>query len=254
MPKILIIGTIHLDNPGRDIFNIKVKNIQSPRFQQEILKLVENLRKFSPTKVAVEVSWNKSNLINEKYRKFIDDDYVLSDNEVEQIGFRIAREMGHNQIYAVDSFESFDVEENDVNFDKFARSNGLEGMVEKIYKVGRENTEVENKILEESGYLALLRFLNSEGRIRKEHRIYFEIAKIGKPGDYIGANWVELWYGRNLKIFTNLTWLIEKHEERILLIIGAGHLYLLRRFSEESGFFELEDPLEYLHDRDDFST
>ena len=33
---------------------------------------------------------------------------------------------------------------------------------------------------------------------------------------------------------------------RILLIIGAGHVYLLKRFAIESGFFKIENVLKYL--------
>jgi hypothetical protein len=44
----------------------------------------------------------------------------------------------------------------------------------------------------------------------------------------------------------NLTRLVGSPDERILLIIGAGHAYLLRQFARESGFFRLESPLDYL--------
>lgn len=73
--------------------------------------------------------------------------------------------MGHDPIYAVDSFDSFDIKEEEVNFEKFARENGLEDTHEQAYKLGKENTELKNKILKESGYLALLKLLNSEEKI-----------------------------------------------------------------------------------------
>ena len=48
-------------------------------------------------------------------------------------------------------------------------------------------------------------------------------------GQFSGANWVaHSWYARNLKIVVNLTRITELEDERILLIIGGGHLGFLR--------------------------
>ncbi|MEW6736827.1 MAG: DUF5694 domain-containing protein, partial [Acidobacteriota bacterium] len=71
-------------------------------------------------------------------------------------------------------------------------------------------------------------------------------ARIGLGDQYPGANWVQYWYGRNLKIFVNLMRITESPDDRILVIIGAGHLKLLKQFAEESGSFVLENPLKYL--------
>ncbi len=62
----------------------------------------------------------------------------------------------------------------------------------------------------------------------------------------MGANWLQHWYGRNLKIFTNLTRITESAAERILVLIGVGHVKLLQQFIADSGFYCLESPLLYL--------
>ncbi len=47
-------------------------------------------------------------------------------------------------------------------------------------------------------------------------------------------------------IFVNLTRITESDDERILLIIGAAHTFLIRQFLEDSGDYIVESPLKYL--------
>ena len=69
---------------------------------------------------------------------------------------------------------------------------------------------------------------------------------IGKDGNYVGTDLLADWYERNLKIYTNLTRIIESKDDRVLLIIGSGHANLLRRFIEEIGEYVLEKREKYL--------
>ena len=76
-------------------------------------------------------------------------------------------------------------------------------------------------------------------------------ARVGLGDQYPGANWVShSWYDRNLKIYVNLTRIAESADDRILLIIGAGHVYLIQQFLEESGDYIIESPLKYLKSSD----
>ena len=52
--EVLVLGVYHLANPGRDIFNMKADDVLAPRRQAEIAELVAVLKKFRPTKVAIE--------------------------------------------------------------------------------------------------------------------------------------------------------------------------------------------------------
>ncbi|MDE0324854.1 MAG: DUF5694 domain-containing protein, partial [Candidatus Poribacteria bacterium] len=88
---------------------------------------------------------------------------------------------------------------------------------------------------------------NQDEKIRTNLRDYLRIARIGLRDEYPGANWVaHFWYNRNLKTFVNLTRITESEDERILLIIGAGHLGFLKQIVEDSEVYHLESPLQYL--------
>lgn len=58
------------------------------------------------------------------------------------------------------------------------------------------------------------------------------------------------WYNRNLRIFANLLRIIEREDERILLVIGSGHLGILRHAVETSPEYQLVEVEGYLGEDD----
>lgn len=58
-----------------------------------------------------------------------------------------------------------------------------------------------------------------------------DMALIGSSDDYVGADVILRWYERNIKIFVNVARLASESSDRILVLIGGGHLPLLTHFS-----------------------
>src|SRR2546425_494593 len=52
--EVLVLGTYHMANPGHDIFNMQADDVLAPKRQAEITQLIEVLKRFHPTKIAVE--------------------------------------------------------------------------------------------------------------------------------------------------------------------------------------------------------
>ncbi len=242
----MVLGTYHMANPGRDLINLEADDVLAPRRQREIEELVRRLEAFRPTKIAVEVDLQHQNEIDERYRAYREGRRRLDRSEVEQIGFRLAKALGHPRVYAVDWFRDEPADPETVDFLAFAREHGQQSLLDALFAEGERHIAKEKAILEQGTVSDLLRFINHPSALRKGHRAYFTIALIGEGDRYPGAEWVQSWYGRNLKIFVNLTRLVDSPDERILLVIGAGHVYLLQQFARESGFFRVESPLRYL--------
>lgn len=51
---------------------------------------------------------------------------------------------------------------------------------------------------------------------------------------------------RNLILFSNLARITTSNDDRVLLIIGAGHVQILSQFLNESEIFDLESCFTYL--------
>jgi len=70
--------------------------------------------------------------------------------------------------------------------------------------------------------------------------------RIGRGNDYLGPDMRTRWYNRNLRIFHNIQRITRSPDERILVIIGSGHLPILRHAVEASPEFDLEEVSTYL--------
>src|SRR6266850_685907 len=99
-PEVLVLGVYHMSNPGRDVFNMKADDVLAPKRQREIAELIEVLKKFQPTKVAIEADPDGPRV--GQYANYLAGKRTLTGNEIEQLGFRLAKEMGHKTIYPVD--------------------------------------------------------------------------------------------------------------------------------------------------------
>src|SRR5450759_411765 len=104
--EILVLGVYHMANPGHDIHNMQADDILSPKRQQEMAQLIEILKKFHPTKIAIEAGVG-SKRVAQEYADYLAGKYVLSRNEDDQVGYRLAKELGHHAIYPVDEDGDF---------------------------------------------------------------------------------------------------------------------------------------------------
>jgi hypothetical protein len=89
---------------------------------------------------------------------------------------------------------------------------------------------------------AWLHALNTPAHLAATNRVYFDYAMLGDDARAPGANWVGAWHTRNLRIFTHLARLADRPDDRVLVIYGAGHGFLLNEFASQSGAFKVVSP------------
>ena len=245
-PTIMILGSEHLENSRMNTFNYKMDDVLVPKRQREIEQLVTQFKPFLPTKIALEQDPSRDAEINASYQGYLNGTYEIKQGEGDQIGFRLAKQMGHLKLYGVDywpkrdPFFSDDFDLGLIEYEKFAKANNQEHLLgppptdRKITQDEDGTTWVESDKYE-SIIDIYIRLNQPEGR-RADHQGYLRSARIGLGDQYPGANWLSHgWYDRNLKIFVNLTRITESADDRILLIIGAGHVFLVQQFLEDSG-------------------
>ena len=264
-PTIMILGSAHLANITLDAFNIKMDDVRAPKRQREIAQLVTQLKGFKPTKIALEIDEIYDTEFETKYQGYLEGTYELNRTEMDQIGFRLAKQIGHPKLYCVDyrvdhrkndPFMPWGEGEFDVNlvdYRGFAKEHNQEHLLPPPPMPAGKVTQDEKGAIwvEPEKYISIIDFYiqkNDPEEIREDHQRYMRWnARIGLDDQYPGANWLShYWYDRNIKIYVNLTRITESAEDRILLIIGAAHVYLIQQFFEESGDYIVESPLKYL--------
>lgn len=240
-PVVLVLGTYHMGNPGLDLNNVRADDVRAEKRQKEIADFLLVLKKFNPTKIAVEVSPDKAKYL-EKYALYTNGKYDLSANEIDQIAFRLAKELNQKQVYPIDWQGRFD-------FDKVqasAKANGQESFLNQMVDFGKTETARFEALMKTATVTELLRDMNDERRVEAMHKPYMAMLRIGAGADFAGADLVRDWYERNLKIYGNIARLAESPNERILVLIGGGHAKLLQQFVLDAGEMDLERLSKYL--------
>lgn len=242
--KVMILGSYHMNNPGMDVHNMEADDVLTERRQKEIQNLVDMLAEFRPTKIALERRWQtkSDSLAKESYAQYLRGEHKLSRSESQQIGFRLAKQMGHADIYCIDAPGKFPFGE----MTEYAQANGQGEFLMKA------NVWMQNFIKEEEAYMKdhtvaeiLLRH-NDPERLKVGHGMYISMLQVGKNQDYPGAELVSEWYKRNIKIYSNLTRIVDQKEERILVIFGSGHAPILRELVSYDPDYELVEFGDYV--------
>lgn len=241
-PALLILGTVHFGNPGRDTVNTRVPDVLGPARQREVAAIVDRLAAFRPTRVAVEWPADAQAELDQRYADYRAGRRALSANERDQIGLRLAARLGLSRVDAVDWDGNPPGRQSDYDYPAWAEAHGR-GAEWRAW-VGRfqARADADTRLMACTPVSAWLRRVNTASYRLTNHRTYYHVARIGDAG----AAWVGTWYTRNLRILGNLMAIAARPRDRVVAIYGAGHGYLLDLQARESGAFAVADPLAYL--------
>lgn len=241
---LLLLGSYHMSNPGMDMFNLEADDVTTPKRQAEIQAVVDRLALWRPTKVAVESPYGDS-LTQARYQAYLKGELELRNSEEEQIGFRLAKQLGHKNIYPIDVRMMLD----DEGISKLIGSNPQKfgPYLQSLQQTGETAMSLMGKWLSEGSIGSMLYNMNEQELNDIGHAAYFRsFVPIVEGEDYAGADMVITWYHRNLRIFSNLHKISDSPADRVFVVYGAGHIPLLQRFAEDSPYFRLDDVQDYL--------
>lgn len=246
--QVMILGTFHFDDAGLDEYKPKHDvDVRSPERRKELERLVDDLARFNPTHVAVEWPKAQQQRGQKAYDLFSRGEVKDDANEVYQIGFRLADRLKHDTVHLIDVKGRH--YQPPIDRRKEARKLGVAGRTktpwyDRYEKVSRWEDELKTRVsLQE-----FLLYLNDERRVNAGHGVYLvggfnAIKGDAYPGPDHASGW---WYNRNLRIFANILELIDSPDDRVLVIIGAGHLPILRHAAQASPEVELVEPRSYI--------
>jgi hypothetical protein len=229
--EVLVLGVYHMANPGRDVFNMNADDVLAPKRQAEIAQLIEVLKRFQPTKIAIEADMFGKR--QQEYSDYLAGKHTLSRNENDQIGYRLAKELGHKTIYPVDADGEFPYQRL-MNYAKASgRSKDMEAVTNEIGGM----VKAQGEYLASHTVLETLLYMNADSKVAHDVGFYYRQAHFGEPGDWAGADLVSDWFRRNMRIYSNIVQLVNSPSERVLVIYGAGHLgWLQHSFASDPSF------------------
>ncbi|GAB3051491.1 DUF5694 domain-containing protein [Virgibacillus ainsalahensis] len=214
------------------MFIAQTEGILTDKRQNEMSDIVGCIKRFMPTKVALEISTAYDEKLNQDYVSYQKGYFTLSSNEVHQIGFQVAKKCNLDKVYAVDWNDNLDC---DLNFGKSADQNNQSDIFDEVKKIRQIMASHSEQYYQHHSLKKYLLWLNEKENIAKNQRLYMKLALIGSKSNPVGAIWTaKYWYYRNMLIYKNLVNLIESKEERIFVLYGAGHLHLLLQFLKKA--------------------
>jgi Family of unknown function (DUF5694) len=236
--QVMILATVHMDNPGLDFHNTKVDDVLQRDFQAQIARVTDALARFKPTAVHVESS---AEAARERYALYLSDKLEPSRNEVVQLGFRLARSVGLQTVHGIDVLTDFPY----LPVEAFAKAHGQQGLLDSMHAEIEMLARSEEELLETKGIAAELRRINDPEDIRNGHAYYRTMLRIGAGNEQPGAELLTAWYRRNFLICANFLQL-SRPGDRIVVIFGSGHSFLLRQCVIETPGLQLIEANSYL--------
>jgi hypothetical protein len=267
--RVLLFGTYHMDNPGLDEVNVDADDVLSDDRQAQLRDLADRIERWEADTVAVERPWDRADDLNDVYDRYRTGEYAYDTehefesthgerddpttecrSEVVQAGFRVADRLDHNRVHPIDCPATMS---NEAAQELAER--GFEP--ERKTDVPRLDTEAMRadvtRRLHDSTIPAYLHWMNREQQLRKNHYGMFgQYVPYGDGDNFAGPEALGTWYQRNLEMVHN-SWRAvdaDDHEAgdeyRVLLVVGSGHVRVLRHLLRETPQFCPVSPLQYL--------
>lgn len=260
--KIMLLGVDHLQQLYNDVPN-SAADMYAPLRQQQLSQLRADLAKFAPQQLMVEVDTREQSWLSQQYREYRAGKLAIRDqpfgrSELYQLGFKLAQRLRLPDIFAIN------------DYDDWPQTAIAKGEHHDIYKHALQQLRHTVRPLQQqlkSGKLSLYDYtviMNEPQAIRFTHRIVFNLPAYVQDGEwtasaakkaqhafwsehYIGADYVARYYGRNLRIYSNiLNSQLTTHSQRVLVIIGQLHVGVLAELLADNPRYQLVSPLQYL--------
>jgi hypothetical protein len=223
--QVYMLGVFHFGGSSGDMAAMHMADPFGQRRQDDIKSLVSQLATIRPTKILVEYPKERQQRLNERYNSYLSGEDTLGVNEIHQVGFRLAEQMDHSQLYAIDWNIDLPFDDLVAYCQRHGKMDEFDAFVKDIQAYVAD----QNKMLDTMSISSYFAKTNTEITDRLTNDAY--IGKTLSWGDSIseaGVLVATIWWQRNFMILKNIAETIESPDDRILIIIGGGHRAVLK--------------------------
>lgn len=232
-PEVLLLGMFHFQDAGLDGYKPEFPfDVRSPARQRELGEVLDRLAAWKPTRILVESKVERQGRLDSLYAVYPGGGMDTLRNEIYQVGFRLARRLGLPGVTAMDAparwLDPGMTEEEYERRSKALAKGPLSGTdwgarFTALYRA-------DDSLKSVRPLRARLLAINTPERLRAGHGHYLVGDLLnGPPGDYFGADgFASAWYNRNIRMYSNVVRSVRGPDERVLVVIGAGHVPILR--------------------------
>ncbi|MFA0813837.1 DUF5694 domain-containing protein [Microbulbifer epialgicus] len=221
--KVMMFGVFHFSNPGLDLIKSSQINVLNNESQRYLKTLTSELGKQKPTHLLAECEPSEQDLINVKYKNYIDGKHELSSNETEQLGFRIAKAAELPNIICYDDQQIHNRQWTTRAYIEAADPDRYKEHT-KFLKEYKKNTDEEQKYL---SLRELLKLTNDVEYDKKNMNLSIRINDIKAGNIYLGAEGNSSWWHRNFRMYANIQ-KVAQPGTKVIVIGGQGHTAIMK--------------------------
>lgn len=262
--KVYLVGTFHF-NGSTDVIRGTQTDMSTPDKQRQLEELVAKLQKTQADKVFVEWTLDRQRFVDSTYALYRQGQRRLgterqTNNEVMQVGYRLANRLKRSRVYCADADGEFDY----AAAQAYAKQHGQEAVLESALAATLPADTLGRRIEARlaairarqapapkfAGNTLLDRYKNLNTARADEGNMnsyLLWLARVGGGDNYVGADLGGGFFKRNVRIYTNLLRAVDvQHDRTIVLIIGAGHVAFLKAILRYNTLFEVAEILPVL--------
>ena len=226
-PQILLVGSDH--------FSYTFANSDPDKeYLAGLDKLREILINYEPTRVCVEQEADNQKEINASYARYKDKSNQFFKNEAYDLGFYIAMKSGLEKVVGMDRMSDDGKSISVSDSIEWAKSkNKSHPYLKKLQHF--QNTYEEYFKINDPYELLLI--LNKKDIYTLDEAIYNSMISLGDDIE-TSIPWLTWWYKRNL-VMTHYISKDLKENEKVIVVVGQSHLYLLKQMLEGSDDYDV---------------
>jgi hypothetical protein len=237
--QVMILGVYHFRAGGTDYVANQVDDHLAPERQAQIAEVLDRIERFRPTKIVVELLPEHEAEFNARYARYRAGAEALGVNERDQLGMALAHRLGHERLYAADA-------SSDMHFDEMMAAAEAAGRGDLVAQFQADMATIEAHMAATRSLSVRERLIDvNSAEVASWHAGYMTLAQMGTRDNPVRARDMAAWWGRSMHIYAQIAQLSEPGD-RILVIYGSGHKFLLEQYFSQSREFQLVDPLDYL--------
>lgn len=223
--EVMLFGLFHFANPGHDQVKVDQTNVMTEENQAYIVALASRLAGFKPTHMLAECNPAHQDRVQKNYDQYLKGEYVLTANENDQLGFRVAKLSGLPTVICYD--------EKEVGWDPellFSYMPDHDPETQKMVDVMIEEISAEQSRSHQTLSMKELLLQSNDPEQDRINKSYYLITNhVGAGENFAGADATASWWHRNFRMYAN----IQKAAQpgtRVLVLGGQGHTAILRDF------------------------
>ena len=244
--QVMLLGTAHLANTSGDAYTVDVPDVLQPALQDQLQDLTDRLAAFDPQHVAVEWVWGEETArADSLYAAYLASGGQSDDrDEAIQVGFRLARQLGLERVTPIDYPRPVDwapVQAHAQAGGEIIHTMDYSQLVPQRLRVD------EDSLIRSVPLVEYYTWLNDDTALRGNHfGMFAGMMGAGEGDAYPGPDVLADWYGRNLRMVHHILRAVEPGDERVFVVVGAGHVRAMRHVLDEAPHFCPISPLPYL--------